>query len=376
MWKAGMWAGAGIGVLAATLLGGCLSDADRSTDDAAAAAAAATATGETWVEAWDASGPPGFPTAAELSAGLSLTDEQAAVVNAALNEWRARMEEQRRRMEQRRNSQGHGMPGAFGENEPPMLAFLEAVVPALDTDQVATMAGLLERKHDEAGEPGMGPGPRGSRGGGVRPGGRPGGPGGPGFGGPIGGVLRELRDELDLSADQLTALHDALRASHDTFRDLRRQFRDGSITAEELRDAARDARLALEEQLAEILSAEQYTLLMDTLAEHRTEMIDRRLAHLDEGAARRLEFLTNVLQLDDAQAAQVETVLDDSMDARRAVLEALRDGSIEIEEALYQGYLIAQSTAAAIRDLLTPEQQAVFDALRTLLPGHGGPHHP
>lgn len=374
MLRPGMWAGAGVGVMAAMLLGGCLSDADRGTDDAAAAGAPA-ATGETWVEAWDASGPPGFPTAAELQAGLSLTGEQAAVVDAALNQWRARTEEQRRQMEQRRNAQGHGMPGAFGESEPPMLAFLEAVVPALDTNQVAALAGLLERKHDQAGE-GMGPGGGGPRGGGMRPGGRPGGPGGPGFGGPIGGVLRELRDELDLSAEQRTALRDALKASHDTFRDLRRSFRDGTITAEELRDAARDARLALEEQLADILSADQYTLLMDTLAEHRTEMIDRRLAHLDEGAARRLDFLTNVLQLDDGQAAQVETILNDSMDARRAVLEALRDGTIEIEEALYQGYLIAQSTAAAIRDLLTPEQQAVFDALRTLLPGHGGPHHP
>ena len=152
MFRPGKWTGAGIGLLAATLTAGCLSDADRSTDDAAAAAA--TATGETWVEAWDASGPPGFPTTAELRAALQLTDEQAATVDAALNEWRTRMEEQRRIREQRRNSQGHGMPGAFGENEPPMLAFLGAVVPALETDQVAAMAALLEQKRNEAGEPG------------------------------------------------------------------------------------------------------------------------------------------------------------------------------------------------------------------------------
>ncbi|MBZ0267069.1 hypothetical protein K8I85_02850, partial [bacterium] len=181
---------------------------------------------------------------------------------------------------------------------------------------------------------------------------------------------------LDLSAEQRTALHDALKTSHDTFRDLRQQFRDGAITAEQLRDAAHDARVALEEQLADLLSADQYALLMDTLAEHRTEMINRRLANLEEGAARRLEFLQTVLQLDDAQTAQVESILADSMDARRTILVSLRDGVIEIEEALYQGYLIAQSTAAAVRDVLTPEQQAVFDALRTLLPGHGGPHHP
>jgi len=376
MLKPGMWAGAGIGLLAASLMAGCLSDADRSTDDSAAAAAA-TASGETCVEAWDASGPPGFPTTAELQAALQLTNEQTATVDAALNEWRTRMEEQRRQREQRRNAQGHGMPGAFGENEPPMLAFLSAVVPVLDAGQVATMAGLLEQKRNEAGEPGMGPG--GPGGPGMRPGGGrggPGGPGGPGFGGPIGRVLHELRDQLDLSADQRTALHDALKESHDTFRDLRQQFRDGTITAEELRDAAHDARVALEEQLADILSADQYTLLMDTLAEYRTEMINRRLANLEEGAARRLEFLQTVLQLDDTQTAQVQSILNDSMDTRRTILESLRDGVIEIEEALYQGYVLAQSTAAAIRDVLTPEQQAVFDALRPLLPGHGGPHHP
>jgi hypothetical protein len=377
MFRPGKKWNAGIGMLAAVLLGGCLSDSDRSADGAAAAAA--TASGETWVEAWDASGPPGLPTAAELQSALRLTDEQAATVDAALSRWRTSMEAQRQRMEQRRDGQGHGMPGAFGENEPPMLAFLESVVPVLDTNQVATLAGLLQQTRNGAGEPGMGPRPgRGPGGHGVRPGGPggPGGPRGPGFGGPIGGVLRELRAELDLDAAQRTALHDALKTSHDTFRALRVSFRDGTITAEQLRDGARDARLALEGQLADILSAEQYTLLTDTLAEHRTEMIDRRLANLEEGAARRLECLRTVLQLDDAQAAQVQSILDGSMDARRTVLESLRDGTIEIEEALYQGYLIAQSTAAAIRDVLTADQQAVFDALRTLLPGHGGPHHP
>ena len=37
---------------------------------------------------------------------------------------------------------------------------------------------------------------------------------------------------------------------------------------------------------------------------------------------------------------------------------------------LYQGYLLAEATSDAIRDLLTDEQREIFDSLKRLLPGH------
>jgi hypothetical protein len=83
-----------------------------------------------------------------------------------------------------------------------------------------------------------------------------------------------------------------------------------------------------------------------------------------------------VLGLSDDQSAQVTSILEASVAQRRAVLEALAAGTIEIEDALYQGYVIAQDTDAAIRAVLTPDQVTVFDALKKLLPGHRGPHGP
>lgn len=368
MFRPGKWIGAGLVVLAAGVLGGCLTEADR--NSSGDTATAPSATGETWVEAWDASGAPGLPTLDELTASLSLTTEQAAVLQSALQEWA-------RQMEQRRNVRGHGVPGGFGDFEAPLLRFLESVVPGLDASQVNGLATILEQRREQLGPPEGGPGGGGGPGGPGHPGG-PGlhGPGGPGFGGPIADVLRELRDELDLDATQRDALHTLLMDSRETFHALRESFANGEITAEQLRDAAHEARVTLESQLAGILSDDQYTLLMNALATHRTEMATRRLEHLDEGVQRRLDFLTAVLSLDDAQTTQVGVILADSVTQRRALLEALRDGTIEIEDALYQGYLIAESTTAAIRDVLTAEQQAIFDSLKRLLPGNRGPHGP
>jgi len=355
MFRPGKWILTPFVILAAATLGGCLTEADRT--DGSAADAAATATGETWVEAWDASGAPGLPTPDQLRSALSLTDEQAAVVQAALTEWA-------RNMEQHRNVRAHGVPGGFGDLEPPMLAFLQGVIPALDAGQVRTLATILERNREQLG-PMMGDG--------RHPGGRP---GGPRFGGPIGDVLRDLRDELDLDDAQRQALAVALHDSRDTFHALRRAFVNGEITAEELRDAAKAARVALETQLATILNDDQYALLMNALAERRSEMATRRLEHLEEGVQRRIDFLTTVLSLDDAQAAQVQSILLATIPLRQAILEGLRDGTIAIEDALYQGYVIARDTSEAIRALLTPEQQEIFDALKQLLPGHRGPHAP
>jgi hypothetical protein len=345
-------------VFAAT---GCL-DESRNLDLGADPASAANANGEAWVEAWDSIAPPAVPTIDELEGALGLSDAQVAVVGDALETWRSKMDEKRsgrgrRGAGDRGDRPGHGVPGGFGDFEPPLLGFLEAVVPVLESTQVTALADLLEEKREDA-RPSFGSG-----GGRPRRGGR--------GGGPLGFVPRDVVAALDLSDQQRDELIEALRGSFETFHELRQSFAGGEITAEELRDQAKETREALEERVAEILSTTQFDALTKALAEHRAEIAQRRLDHLGEGIDRRVSFLATVLELSDAQRIEVESALEASVAERRAILEGLRDGTIEIEEALYRGYLIAEAAAETIRSVLTAEQASVFDDLRRLLPGHG-----
>lgn len=356
-------AGLALGAIALAGAGCVQSDSPTAVTETAASAAQ----GETWVEAWDSVQPPALPTLVELTTALTLTEKQIPVVSAALADWNAAEAAFRERIRDRMHDgrpgdAGFGVPGAAGENEPPLLTFLGTVVPVLEPAQVDELVALLQARmqagpHDE----GMGPhGPMH----------------GPGPGGP-GPFLGDALHELDLSADQRDALREQLHESGQAFHDLRVSFAEGTITAEQLRDGAKALREQLETVLAGILSDEQLATLHEAMAEHRAEVATRRLATLEQDIQRRAAFLEKVLQLTPSQASAVSGILEGTVPERTAILTALRDGTMQIEDALYQGYLLAEQTAAAIRAELTPEQAAVFDALKMLIPGHhrgpGGP---
>ena len=357
------------------LAGGCL----QSDSTLEGPALTMGTSGEAWVEAWDPVGPPSVPTVTELDVVLGLSEEQARVAEGALTAWQAEMETWRAAMQARMHDGrpgpppgGHGLPGGFGEFEPPMLAFLETLVPVLDAEQVGPLAHLLAEKRDQrpphVGDDGHGHGGPGHEGG------HHGGGIGMGPHGDPGMFLGRILARIDgLTAEQIEQIRIVLEGARPEFHDLRIAFVAGTISAEELRDRARALRERIEASLRSILDVGQFAALEAAIAEHRAEMASRRLATLAQGVARRLEFLAKVLGLTAEQKAMVAAVLEESVAARRAVLEALRDGTIEIEDALYQGYVIATRTANAIRALLTPEQAAILDALKRLLPGHCAP---
>jgi hypothetical protein len=187
--------------------------------------------------------------------------------------------------------------------------------------------------------------------------------------------LVRLDRELDLSDEQFEQAREALRASADSFHELRVAFVEGELTAEELRDQSTEIRIELEGQLQTILRQEQYERLQEILAEHRTKMAERLLSHLAERVDRRVSFLTRILDLSDTQAQEAKDILEGFLPQRQNLLEAIRDGEIEIEDALYEGYLIAEETAEELRRILTAEQLEHFEAIRILLPGHGRLHH-
>jgi hypothetical protein len=343
--------------LTSTLLSGCLSDRSSQPEGGLGASGAG---GESWVEAWDSTYTPSLPTLSELEAALGLTPEQSAVLAPALERWRDDVNECRESIRRRQGgprhgregSGGHGLPGGFGDFEPPVLAFLEAVVPVLEPAQITALVDQLPmRRGMDQPRPGRGPH-------------------GPGRGHHGMFMMRVLR-QLDLNPEQRLAVMERVRDSRQQYHDLRTAFHDGTVTAEEIRDGAKEIRLALEEDLRSILDEEQFTRYQELLGEARAKIADRMLERLPEGIERRAKFLTRILTLTDEQILQVRAALEEAASRREAILIALRDGKIEIEDALYEGYLIEQDTKEAIRALLTPEQLEIFDALRAFLPGCG-----
>ena len=349
---------------ALTLGQGCLNDAADS--ESAQLLGAPSADGESWVEAWDSTSGPRFPSLDDFVAALSLTEEQQATFSSALSELQSSVKPRRPQGGQGGGGRGprgggegrkprheHGMPGGFGEGERPVMTFLETVVPALSTEQVDAMADLMQAHRDA--QASDGDRPRGRRGPGPF----------------LGKIFREVGQDLGVTSDQREAIMTTMKSKRSDFRALRQAFAAGEITAEQLRDDSRALRLEVQGELESILSEEQLAALEAAIAEHRAERTQRRIDNLGGGLDRRVEFLTNVLGLDGGTAAAVRGVLEGSLSERQAVLEALRDGNLDIEEALYRGYTIAQTTIANVASQLSGDAAAKFDALQRLLPGGG-----
>ena len=75
---------------------------------------------------------------------------------------------------------------------------------------------------------------------------------------------------------------------------------------------------------------------------------------------RRLEMMQRRLNLSDAQTAQIRTIFSES----QAKMEALRsDTSVAPEDRRAQMMTLHQDEQAKVRAVLSPEQQAKYDAM-------------
>ena len=83
--------------------------------------------------------------------------------------------------------------------------------------------------------------------------------------------------------------------------------------------------------------------------------------------ADRLHQLKEHLGLTEAQVGQIKAIMED----QKAALGALREKKLEEKEARAEMKKIREAAQAKIRAVLTPEQQAKFDALPK--PEHKGP---
>ncbi|MCK4548349.1 MAG: hypothetical protein KAW17_13015 [Candidatus Eisenbacteria sp.] len=328
-----------------------------------------------------------MPSVSDIESAVELTPEQRVAMEAAAGRFRetfaAAVADRPQRGERGRHG-AHGQRARFGEagdmpdHERPFLAFIGECADILGPRQFVQFTGFLAERHEahRSEMAGLGRGGR-DRGRGGRGGfhGRHFGPGES-----CGERFEQMAGDLNLTEEQSAQVREAAEAMHERMRDFREQCRSGDCDREAVREQAREMREAFRAQLETILTPEQIAQMEEHRAERQSEMMERREARHEQRMEQRIEFLTRVLDLDESQAQQVRDITEAAMQQHQTLRESVRSGEIEFEDAQDRVGEIHEEAVAAIRDLLTSEQQEMFDALTNLLPHHGprfghGPGH-
>lgn len=320
------------------------------------------------------------PTLSDLQGALGLNDEQAQVVGEALSRWQEQARTRSGARHRMRDGSQYAGPvqrpqqGMAG-HRPPMMGFLADCSATLDANQFRSLCGILARRQDQQRDRMRrmrqdrlqdGTGDRQMRRDRVHRGdrlqnrdraGRGSGPG--------------MMADLNLTAEQRQQVRTAMRTAQTTVHDLVESHAEGNATAEAVRDGALAAQNQLRTALQSALDTQQMTDFSSALSDGASRVATRRLERLQNanGADRRVEFLTRVLQLDDSQKEAVKSVLDAARSDQRTFLEGIRDGKIQYADALYQGIQLHDRIHDGIRDRLREDQQDRLDALKQLRNG-------
>lgn len=352
-------------LLTALLVGGGCSESEVDSDSSALVAPSAGAEASLWM-----------PTLSEIEAATGLTPGQRDGLAPAFLRWR---EAVRPHMEASQSGLRKGRGARFAEggevpdHERPFLDLVEECARVLEPEQFVNLAEFLAERREahrqtvaERRHGGFGRG---------RGGGFPGRHFGPGEG--PGQRFEEMAEELDLTHEQGSQAQAALEEHHEAMRALHTERVEGNLDRDTFRERALELRNELKAKLQGILDSSQLERMEERRAERQAQMAERREARLDRMVEHRTGFLSRVLDLSDSQEQQVGEIIESAREDQRALTECLRAGEIEPEEAREQMGEIRDSTASAIRELLTPEQQVLFDALQDLVPGPGrwGRHH-
>lgn len=325
--------------------------------------------------ATDASPP--IPSISELESSLDLNADQRDALESALAKWqesvpaemcgagRGGMRGGRGGKHAGRAEFGHGPERADGES--PFLGFLETSVSVLEADQFVKLTEFLAEQRESCRGTRSGRRGLGHRGGSER------GPRGHahGLGDGLRAGLDDLVAELELTDEQESQLRAALEAHHEAMRTFHEENMDSGLDREAIRERAQELRDELRTELENILEPEQLAQMDELREQHRAEMREQHQARGDQRMDRRLEFLTRILSLDESQEQQVQDLMETAAEQHRALRQSTRDGEIEHEDAMAQMEQMHEELAGAIRNLLTPEQQTVFDALQNLHPVAG-----
>ena len=286
-------------------------------------------------------------TLQDLPSSLALSPEQSSSLQSAVDRLNAARQE--RWAEHRAKEKARG-GSEMTPTEPPLFTFLEDASSTLSTEQFVILTNFLSERQSAR----RADGGRGEFGARMRHGMRQ--------------HLDRFSERHGLSKEQGSALRSELRAKGDELDALAREVEAGTITPEEARDRAKAIREEMRASAEKVLSPEQISRFEERRSVRRGEVAERRLAELPVRMERRAQFLTRVLSLDATQAAAVRSVLDQSVEARRANLERMKSGSLAPEEAMYDTWTLERATAEKVRAILSSEQATRFDAVTKLVP--------
>jgi Spy/CpxP family protein refolding chaperone len=304
-------------------------------------------------------------TIEQIDARLHLSDAQKAQLRDALDKLQSERKERWGRRGGHGGAGGRGGPDGRGRHDgqigrsgpasdPPIVGFIEDASKILSPEQFREMASLLK----ETREARIGRTESHHR---VRDGeeAMP-------FG--LGGRAAAY---LGLTEAQQAQLKPIVQRHMDEIRGLREQVRAGGTTGEQAREQIRAVRIRMRDEAKSVLTAEQWEKVESFRRERAGEAIDSRVARLGEHLARRADLLTRILGLDATQAQQVRSLLLETVPARTEVLNRLRAGMIEPEDAAASILEIDQAWERKIPPILTSEQSARWEAMRDLLPMRG-----
>lgn len=300
---------------------------------------------------------------ADVRQQVEMSDEQAAKLEAALNDLRQAQRARR------------GNPDAFDDVRPG-LEFVARAAEILDRQQlVAFLETIHEQRRERMAErrsgnserprEGFGPLRRHGQGPGSGPGMGPGaGMGhGPRLGQGPGGGLHGLLRQLDLDDAQRDRVRDALHTLQATMQQLHESRRAGELSDEAFRDAVNAAHATFETALGEILTAEQTARLQQLQREQAEKQLTRMIERLRTNQDKHLDLLVRILGLSAEQRAGFAAAGNDLLTGLETLLQSVRDGSVshsQMRETIQQ---LHQTARDAIRALLDDEQAALFDAL-------------
>lgn len=302
------------------------------------------------------------PALDDLVTRLDLTPEQRSRMETALAQLGEVTQERRQSRGQHRRGDGP-MGGPPGPR--PFMGFLEECSSFLDQGQFVTLVNEIADRREERRETrlqnreggkagfqkGMGEGPHRGMG------------GGPGRGGPDDGL-----NELGLTETQRTELQAARKAHREAMRMLHDQLRDGTLTEEQFQTQADALRQAMDATLAEILTPEQLEAMQAHRTERWAERAERQLGRLEERQQDLTGFLTQVLQLNDAQQAELSTLAGTVRTRMETMLNGMKDGSVTPMKAMAEGRRVREEFDASFVATLDTDQLQRWEALQRLLP--------
>jgi len=314
-------------------------------------------------EAADGGARPAPPTYAEIVNNVQLRSDQLQPLENAVETWHTTVTTQWETRQAQRESGVKPNRGAMANRANPMQDFLVESAGILDAGQLVQLVAFLAQNREEhrqamaqnrteRGQRFEGRHPMDDQGRGAK------------FGG--------LPDEINLTDDQRAQIAAARQEMGDAMTELRAQYPDGR-KSEEFQTKAKELRDQMQTRIHGILTPEQLNQMQQLRDDRQAERAEQREEMVEIRLDRHVEFLTGMLKLTAAQSGQVRDILTRSHEQTKALMASVREDKTARDELRDAMKTIQDEAAAGIRDILTPEQTTVFDALKDLMPREGNP---